>query len=328
MKTRAIGVTAPNVVELIDVELPAPGEGEVLVETAYTCISPGTELRCMGGQAEASAFPYIPGYCQTGTVVECGPGTSIQVGTRVFSSGTDKSDIHRMWGAHIAHAIKAEAELIVLPDNVDLLDASVSKLAAISYHGIRFSRPEAGKKIAVVGLGPIGQFSARINHLMGAEVVGGDLLDARIELLAASGVKGVNTSGGINAAFAAVFPGGVDVVVDATGVPALIPQIAALAKDKAWDDDPGEGARYIFQGSYAGKVELPFQDAFMKELSFYCPRNMQRPDQEACIQLISEGRLQVRDLISSVCEPAQAPEAYTQLKDASKVNGTIAFKWK
>jgi 3-hydroxyethyl bacteriochlorophyllide a dehydrogenase len=328
MKAKAIAVTAPNTIELVEVELPAPGNGEVLVETAATCVSPGTELRCMGGDAESTAFPYIPGYCQTGTVVECGPGTSIQAGTRVFSGGTDKCSVTTLWGAHLALAIKAENSLIVLPDNLDFLEASTAKLAAISYHGARFSAPAAGKKVAVIGLGPIGQLSARIHHALGADVVGGDLLEARVALLKAAGVKGVNTLSGIKGAFAKYFPEGADVLVDATGVSALIPKILELAKDKPWDNSPVEGARYIIQGSYAAGITIPYMDAFMKEVAFYIPRDMQRMDMEAVLALMAKGRLQTRDIISKVYKPEQAAEAYETLKDTSKVAGTVAFNWK
>ncbi len=328
MKTKAIAVTAPNQVEWMEVELPAPGEGEALIETAFTCISPGTELRCMGGDAESTVFPYIPGYCQTGTVVECGPGTSIEVGTRVFSGGTDKCSLPAMWGAHIAHAVKTEKDLIILPENLDLLEASAAKLASISYHGVRLSDPKAGEKVAVVGLGPIGQLSARIHHALGAEVVGGDLLDTRIELLKTTGTKGVNTAAGIKKAFAEHFPEGADVLVDATGVSALIPEIIELGKEKPWDNTSVEGARYIVQGSYAADITLPYTDAFMKEITFYIPRDMQRSDIEAVITLMAEGRLQTRDIISAVYAPEDAVEAYETLKDTSKVSGTVAFNWK
>lgn len=327
IKTKAVVVTDADRVEFADVELPMPGEGEVLVETAYTTVSPGTELRCMSGNAEAAHFPYIPGYCQTGTVVQCGPGVTLRPGTRVFSGGTRKSNINIMWGAHTAHAVKAADELLVLPDHLDLLDASVARLAAISLRGTRLALAGAGRKIAVVGLGPIGQLAARLCHMMGATVAGGDLLERRIDLLRAVGAQGVNTSAGIQEAFAHAFPEGADTVIDVTGVPALIPQIAALTKDKPWDDSQAEGPRYIFQCSYAGDVKIPFREAFMKEMSFYCPRDTQASDIAACIHYVAEGRLQVRDMIDEVYAPGQAPEAYARLADRSKTNGTVSFKW-
>jgi len=63
MKARAILFPRPNEVELQAIELPAIGPNEVLAETIHTFVSPGAELRVLGGQAESKGrFPLIPGY--------------------------------------------------------------------------------------------------------------------------------------------------------------------------------------------------------------------------------------------------------------------------
>ena len=327
MKTKAITVTAPKTVEMVDVTLPSLSDGEVLVKTVASCISPGTELRCMSGEGEASLFPYIPGYCQAGIVMECGPGTSIPEGTRVFSAGTDKCSLPTQWGAHIAHAVKDEKDLLILPDNLEFLECSAARLAAIAHHGTRFSQPNPGKTVAVIGLGPIGQLSARIHHAYGCDVVGGDILDTRVNLLQSVGARSVNTSQGVGKAFAGMLPEGADVLVDATGVSALIRDFLKVAKELPWNDDPLEGCRYILQGSYAGMVEIPYLDAFMKEVNFFLPRNLQRGDMEAVLKLMAEGRLDTRDLIDQVYLPEQAVEAYARVSDPAQVSGTLAFNW-
>jgi threonine dehydrogenase-like Zn-dependent dehydrogenase len=204
----------------------------------------------------------------------------------------------------------------------------VARLAAIAHHGVRFSRPCPERKIAVVGLGPIGMFSARIHAALGAEVVGGDLSESRVAQLESSGVRGVNTSGGMVAAFASVWPEGADVVIDATGVPAVALEAVELARDKPWDDDPSkEGARYLFQGSYPADVPVPYRPAFMKELSFYLPRNTQRCDMEAVLSLMAQGGLQVRDVISDVRPPEAAAETFKELRERTPGLMTVAFKW-
>ena len=328
MKTKAIAVVAPEKVDLVDVELPALGSGEVLVETAYSCVSPGTELRCMSGEGEAAEFPYVPGYAMAGRVVACGPNTSIHEGTAVFAGGTEKCSITTLWGAHLAHAVKSESALVPVPDGVSLLEAATAKIAAIPYHGARLCPDLKGKRVAVVGLGPIGQFSARIHQALGATVVGGDLQEDRVELLRACGATGVNTAKGIQEAFADSFPEGADIVVDATGVSALIPQLMGLAKEKPWGDTPVEGARYLIQGSYAAGIEIPYLDGFMKELSFYFPRDSQPSDLKVVMDLIASGKLQVEDVVSKVYRPEQTSEAFAALKTPCEIAGTVAFEWR
>ena len=51
MKPPALFVTGTDRVELIEANIPDPGPREVIVESLYTSISPGTELRCMAGRA-------------------------------------------------------------------------------------------------------------------------------------------------------------------------------------------------------------------------------------------------------------------------------------
>ena len=191
----------------------------------------------------------------------------------------------------------------------------------------RFSQPNPGKTVAVIGLGPIGQLSARIHRAYGCDVVGGDILDTRVNLLQSVGARSVNTSQGVGKAFAGMLPEGADVLVDATGVSALIRDFLKVAKELPWNADPLEGCRYILQGSYAGMVEIPYLDAFMKEVNFFLPRNLQRGDMEAVLKLMAEGRLDTRDLIDQVYLPEQAVEAYARVSDPAQVSGTLAFNW-
>ena len=61
MKATCILHTAVNTVALTDTQVRDPGPGEVLIETEYSLISPGTELRCLAGKEPGqSPFPFIP----------------------------------------------------------------------------------------------------------------------------------------------------------------------------------------------------------------------------------------------------------------------------
>lgn len=64
MITPALLVSAPDTVSLGSVEVPDPGEGEVLIEVACSCVSPGTELRALAGRQPGSekprSFPATP----------------------------------------------------------------------------------------------------------------------------------------------------------------------------------------------------------------------------------------------------------------------------
>ncbi len=329
MKAKAILFKGPGQAGTGDVEIPGPGPGEVLIETSYSCVSPGTELRCLAGKQDGSpSWPYIAGYSMTGTVKARGEGADLPEGTPVFCAGTAKAGIRRQWGGHVSLAVQPRDNVFPLPEGADLLEASIAKLAAIAYHGARLSRPLPHEKVAVAGLGPIGQLSARIHAASGARTVCADLSPERVEAARKAGLEAVVPEKGLAAAFRDVFPGGADIVVDATGFPAVLPEAIALAKEIPWDDSLTPGARFLVQGSYPDGFSIPYHAAFFKEIVFYLPRADQPRDARAVLDLMARGKLAARDLISEVRPPEEAQKVYTALRQPKGSLLTVAFQWK
>lgn len=125
-----IGHVIVDTITLLDL-----GADHVLVETAYSCISPGTELRCLAGeQPRAAAWPFIPGYALTGTVIARGSNVEIAPGTAVFCRGTQAASRSRMWGGHVSHAVVAASEVYPLPRNAALQASALAAMAAIALH--------------------------------------------------------------------------------------------------------------------------------------------------------------------------------------------------
>ena len=328
MKAKALLVQGVDLITVGDVEIPSPGPGEVLIETEYSGVSPGTELRCLKVQPPSTALPFIPGYSLAGTIVSAGPQTSIALGTRVYASGTRAASCATQWGGHVSHAVARETDVYPIGDSIDILDASLIALLGIAYHGVRLCSAKPHERVAVIGLGPIGQISARLHQLTGAHVVAADVTPWRVDLAAKAGIESLLVSGSIQDAFATACPAGADLVVDSTGAPAVLKEAVKIAADKPWDDSQNPGARVVVQGSYAGEFAIPYQAAFMKELSFCIPRNVQPTDTRAVIDLLSRKKLQVRDLIGDVICPADAGPAYQDLQQQQNNWLTFAFQWK
>ncbi|MBI5725236.1 MAG: zinc-binding alcohol dehydrogenase [Planctomycetes bacterium] len=329
MKAAAIAHVGINQVELRPTEVPDPMDDQVLIQTEYSCISPGTELRCLRGKQDGAApFPFVPGYSLTGKVIKAGRTSAIKEGRRVFCKGTKAAQgLELQWGGHISHALAASASVIPLPDGVDPLDASIASLGSIAYHGFRVSQPTVGLQVAVVGLGPIGQLAARIHSAGGATVVACDLSESRIELSRRAGITTINSGKDMRESYRPYFPQGADLVIDATGSPAVLRQSVLLARDLPWDDEPHTPARLLIQGSYELDFAVKYHDAFFKELSIILPRASQQRDGLAFLNLLAQKKLQAADLISKVVEPASAPQVYEQLRDPKTTIMTAAFKW-
>jgi 2-desacetyl-2-hydroxyethyl bacteriochlorophyllide A dehydrogenase len=328
MKTRAILFTAPGQVAASDVEIPEPLAGEVLVETAFSAVSPGTELRCLAGkQAGTPDWPYIAGYSQSGRVAAVGEGVSLEVGIPVYCAGTARANVALSWGGHAAHAVRPEAEVFPLPEGADLVEASLGHLAAIAYRGVRLGQARPHETVANIGLGPIGMLSARLHAATGARVVAADLSPERVALAEARGVDAFVPEGPLPAAFRKVLPEGADVVVDSTGAPAVLPRAMEVAREKPWDDSAEPGPRLVVQGSYPGDVAVPYQDAFMKEMSLHFPRDVQPRDVRAVLDLMARGLLSARDVVTEVRSPEDASRTYAELREAPGKLMSVAFEW-
>jgi 2-desacetyl-2-hydroxyethyl bacteriochlorophyllide A dehydrogenase len=329
MKASCIIHSAVNKVELADTAVRGPGEGEVLIETEYSLISPGTELRCLAGKEPGqSPFPFIPGYALAGRIIEVGPGTSLKVGTRVMASSSAHAEGYaRQWGGHISHAVNTEGAVIVIPENVSTTAALGARLAAIAYHGMRVSRPKAGERVAVIGLGVIGLASAKLHAMQGTRLVAIDRSAARVERARKWGIDAEATSEPASAAIRKVFPNGVDILVDATGVPAVVADALAAIRDLPWDEADASPARYIVQGSYSDGVTIPYRAAFWGEVSLHFPRAAQGRDMGAVVALAAEGKVDLSPLIGEIRKPSEAPAAYASLADSQTAPLTIAFKW-
>ncbi len=316
--SRAITFEEINHVILRPVTVPPPGPGEVRIATAFTAISPGTERRCLAGkQAGAPAFPFIPGYALTGTVCEVGEGVALALGAPVYCAGTRRVEgANRLWGGHISHAVRPASEVFPLPATLSLADAALARLAAIAYHGLRLARPQPHESVAVVGLGVIGALAARLYRAAGCNVIGIDpLASRRSQPWCVASISEAQT----------LLPEGADIVVDATGVPAVLEEVLTLARPLPYDDSLERGARLVIQGSYPGSFPLSYDALFQKELSVLVPRDCQPRDIQAVLQLLHRGTLSVRDLYACIAV-TKAPEYYAQL-GSPDLAPTLVFDW-
>ena len=233
MQTQAILFTSKQTAALQPVSIPEPGAGEVIVQAEYTCISPGTEGRLLAGTiVEATLFPYIAGYSLAGKIIAVGADCRFQVGQRVWCTGTSKADVNITWGGHIAHALAPEPDLILLPDNVSTLEASIGRLAAIAFHGSRLSKPQPHEKVAIVGLGPIGMLSALCHAASGAEIIVTDRLPERVKLAESLGLRGFVAGDSLVEDFRRFLPNGVGSirleVPDGTRIGELVERLRAV----------------------------------------------------------------------------------------------------
>jgi threonine dehydrogenase-like Zn-dependent dehydrogenase len=181
--------------------------------------------------------------------------------------------------------------------------------------------------VVVIGLGPIGQLSARLHAITGAKVIGADVSEQRVKMLREAGVEAVVVEGSLKESLADHLPLGADVVVDATGASPVMKEAISTIREMPWTPEPGPAPKYIIQGSYPGAVELPYQEFFMSETEVRIPRDCRPEELSGVLDLMARDKLKVSDLISEIAKPDEAPGIYQRLLERGTPLVTVAFEW-
>jgi threonine dehydrogenase-like Zn-dependent dehydrogenase len=199
-------IVAPRTLELLELEDPTPGPGEVLVRITHSVVSPGTELYAY--REGPNPMMTIPGYLSAGEVVALGSGVEgVVVGQRV-----------RLGGPHESLTVARATDVVPLPDGLDPALGALIHLPSLGHRCIHVGGYRAGDDVAVVGLGLIGVATSLVALRSGARVHGLDVVPGRIEFARSLGIPAYDASEeGFADRVAAATLRGVDVVVDTSG---------------------------------------------------------------------------------------------------------------
>jgi len=271
--------------------------------------------------------PLPMGYCNVGEILEIGPGVDgFSAGDRVASNG------------HHAEAVCVSKNLAAkIPANVSDEEAAFTVIGAIGLQGLRLAQPTLGENFVVTGLGLIGLITVQLLKAHGCRVMGIDFDKEKLELAKQFGAETVNLSereDPISAASVFSRSRGMDGVIITASTKSNEPvhQAARMCRKRG---------RIILIGVVG--LELSRSDFYEKELSFqvscsygpgrYDPeyeekgkdyplgyiRWTEQRNFEAVLYMLSEGRLNVKPLISHRFPFDQAEKAYAILgeKDPS-----------
>lgn len=246
MKTQAaILVQTSQPIEIVELEIPALRPGQVLVEIGYSgaCGTQLMEVRGMKG--EDKWVPHCLGHEGTGTVLEVGSAVSkVKVGDKVVMSwikgtGIEAGGAVYDWdGRNVnaggvttfqRHSVVSENRLTLLPEGLPADVAVLLGCAAPTGMGAVYNvlKMQPGDAVAVFGTGGIG-----LNACMAAALGGGApviAIDpnptrrALAEMYGATHTLDPN-EGDVIAEIKKIVPQGVDVAVEASGIPAVMDQ--------------------------------------------------------------------------------------------------------
>jgi len=338
MQGRAILFTGVGEVGLGEFEIPTLEPGEVLIEVHASAISPGTEMRSLAGlQPNSESFPFIPGYAAAGKVIATTEETEGWAGKSVFTTGTQRVSLTKMWGGHVSHAVvKPGRTLQAFDESVPVQHAALAKMAGIAHRGLVMASHHGaddlkGARVAIVGLGLIGQLSARWLHRAGAEVLALDLTASRRTLVENIGVRAIAPEGTVSETVRSVWESGADVVVDCTGAPGVLPESIRAMRQDPWPEW-GAGPKLVIQGSYPENVVFNYQEAFLHESTILMPRDCAASDVRASLDAMADGSFDVKGLVTEFVPPERGQETYDRLRSPSQGGDpealTFAFNWR
>jgi hypothetical protein len=167
VKTNAIVFKAPREVGFGEFELGPCGPKEIIAETIYTFVSPGTELRVLSGVKESRGrFPIIPGYSWVGRIIEVGREVKgFETGDLVTGRNPRPiTGITSLWGGQAGRHrcdVAGYDAVLKLPAGADPWDYVLVEVSAVSWRGTSIASPARGETAVVVGQGLIGAFAAR-----------------------------------------------------------------------------------------------------------------------------------------------------------------------
>ncbi|MBZ5737155.1 NADP-dependent oxidoreductase [Nocardioides mangrovi] len=162
----------PEVLRLDDVEVPAPGEGEVRVRVAGTSFN-GVDANIRAGRMQGPMpmdLPHTPGLDLAGTVDSVGSGvTGVEVGDQVIGFLPFGAD-----GAAAEYVLADATSLAPAPTTIPLSDAAALPLVGLTAWQALFEHADlrAKQRILVNGAsGAVGGYAVQLAKAAGAHVI-------------------------------------------------------------------------------------------------------------------------------------------------------------
>lgn len=335
MKNRQIIFPEINKANLIEVEYKKPAAGEVVVKTAYSTISAGTERANITGDpnvggkgAPSVKFPRSVGYSSAGEVVEVGDGVeSVSVGDRVVV----------YWGKHKAYNTMPEGNLVKIPDGIGLDAAAISFIATFPLAAIRKTNLEIGESALVMGLGLLGQLAVRLLRAAGAApIIAADPVESRRAEAIAGGADYALDPLAVGFAdrVRELTGGGANVAIEVTGLGAGLDgaldcmakygRVALLGctRDKDFAID------YYRKVHYPGITLIGAHTRARPDLESHHGYYTHADDIKAVLRLVSFGRLDLSSMIRETHRPEECGEVFTRLVEDREFPIVVQFDWR
>lgn len=297
----------PLIIEELDI--PAPGPGEVLVKILASGVC-HTDLHAANGDWPIRPVPpFVPGHEGAGVVAGLGPGvTDLREGDAVgiawlhdacgaceyCTTGWETlcakqhDSGYGVNGTFAEYAIGAAAYVARLPAGCDYAGMAPILCAGVTtYKGILETETRAGEWLAISGIGGLGHLAIQYAKAMGMRVVALDVAEAKLDLARASGADVVVDARADDAARQ---------IIAATGGGAhgvLVTAVSTQAFAQALEFVRRKGT-ISFVGLPPGDFPVPIFDVVLKRITLRGSIVGTRRDLAEAVAFAAEGKVRAR----------------------------------
>ena len=326
---KAIQISEPSVMKVIDMAEPQMGDDEVLLKMKYVGFC-GSDLNTYRGGNPMVKMPVVPGHEVGAEIVKVGknvpeglkPGMTVTVNPytncgkcascrngRVNACEHNETLGVQRWGA-MCEYLALPWTKVIPAGNLSARTCALIEPMSVGFHAVSRAQVTDIDVVMVIGCGMVGMGAVVRSALRGATVIAADIDDEKLALAREMGATyTVNTkTEDAHARLQEITGGfGPDVIIEAVG---SVPTYQMAVNEVAFT------GRVVCIG-YA-KSEVAFQTKYFvqKELDIRGSRNALPNDFRAVIHYLERGTCPVDRLISNEVKPEQAEQAMQQWAEA------------
>ena len=305
-------MTAPGQIEYFNIEAPVPKDDEVLMQTKRIGVC-GSDIHVYHGLHPYTGYPVVQGHEVGGVVAAVGKNiTKVKVGDRItfmpqVTCGECYPCKHGMY--HICESLKVmgfqtdgagqeyfalpEWAVIKLPDTLSLDQAAMIEPISVVVHALERGGGAEGKRVIVLGAGPIGNLTAQVARASGAAAVMiTDISPYKLEKARECGIElTVNTAqetlgDAIDRHFG---PDKADLILECVGLEATVTDAIQYAR---------KGSTIVIVGVFGEKPRVDLGLVQDRELSLVGTLMYQQADYERAVELAAAGKLALDEMIT------------------------------
>ncbi len=214
----------PEVLTLVDVEVPPPAAGEVTIDVLAAGVNPADYKNLTAERGPDRPLPLPIGFEVAGVIVAFGPDTSVAVGAPVVA--------FRVTGGYASRLNVPARDVFAKPAALDYPAAANLLLAGTTAaEALHVTRVASGETVLVHGAsGAVGVSVLQQARLLGATVIG-TASEHNFDLVRSFGGTPVEYGPGLLDRVRAAAPDGVAAVIDTVGTDEAVDSAGILLKD-------------------------------------------------------------------------------------------------